>query len=223
MRPFIIAVIAVACSLAVALIARGQELPPVDLFPGAEMIAVESSVLPGGMTLLATYATANDAARVGVQVRTVADPTLQWGRITTENAVDNVALGIVPAWKTPVGFDRAAFLDATGCADARLVSTDTPRADVETNELGYFIDYLLPAEDNPITGEIALCLTEAGHIVQVASFGPTGGDALAPVDELTAAVVAWLADAGEPEPTPDAGCDGDEDDGEFRPMIVVDC
>lgn len=197
--------------------------PPPGLYPDTVQTAWGYDRTPTGITEYATYLNEPDTARVGVHVWTITtvDPLLHWGRVTTEDSINNVALGIVPAWKVPPGFDREAFMAATGCTDVRLVMTDTPRVDVETNELGYFTGYLLPAADHPITGELILCLTGGGHIVQVASFGPTGGAPLAPADELTAAVVAWLADApAEPEDL--ATCEG-ADDGEFRVQVVEDC
>lgn len=39
-----------------------------------------------------------------------ADPSLAWGRLTTIDSVNHAALGLVPAWRTPVDFDLSGFL-----------------------------------------------------------------------------------------------------------------
>lgn len=197
-------------------------LPPDNLIIGGELIAVQTTSNPHGGIRILTYANPDDTARVGITIRADEQPLLNWGRFTTEEGVDNTGLGIVPAWKMPAGFDRAAFIEATGCTDARVVATDAPRADVTTNELGYFTDYrpagTRPAEEYPIAGELALCLTPGGHIVQIASIRLTAGEPLAPADALTAAVVAWLESAEEPDGTPAPECEASE--GPIRVQVI---
>lgn len=223
-RIFLLILVSLALVVPGALWALAQSIavPPDDLFfADAEQIALTTRDTPAERVATATYANETDAARVAVRLTDHRDDPIakgvEWGRITTQDAVNNVALGIVPAWAPPAGFDRDAFIAATGCADARLVSTDTPRVDVTSDELGYFIGFALPPE-TPISGVLALCLTEGEFIVQVTSAWVTAAEPLASPEELVATTVAWL-DAPEPD-EPAATCEAGE--GEFRVDAVIE-
>lgn len=192
-------------------------IPPADLFPDTARIALTTRDTPDSRTATATYANEPDVARVAVRVVAAAEPILTWGRQTTAESVNNDALGLVPAWRVPADFVLADFLAATGCADARLVATDTPRADLMTDELGYFAEFALPVE-TPVNGALALCLTADGVIVQAASVWRTDAEPLALMPELVAATVTWL-DAPEPD-APVATCEAG--DGKFRVQVIVE-